>query len=94
MDFQVSTHNFVNPSSRSIAGRRLSGDGGRNDVVPLCGHGRVAVTDTRTRQVKGHRIRVLAEVNQPLAVKRHRGARATLDKMRSISCVPHPSLTH
>ena len=32
MDFQMSTHNIVNPSSWSIAGRRLGGDGGRNGV--------------------------------------------------------------
>ena len=38
--------------------------------------------------------RALAEVNPQLIVKRHRGARAALDKARSILCVQHPSLTH
>ena len=44
----------------------------------LVGHGRVVVTDTHTRHVKGHRIRVLAEVNPQPAIRRQRGARATL----------------
>ena len=52
------------------------------------------MTDTRTTQVKDFRIRFLAEINPPLAVKRQRGARAVRDNARSISCVQHPSSTH
>ena len=52
------------------------------------------MTDTRTRQVKDHRIRFLAEINPPLAVKRQRGARAARDNARSMSCVQHPSSIH
>ena len=39
-------------------------------------------------------MRDLAEENPQPAIWRQRGARAALDKARSISCVPHPNLTH
>ena len=87
----------MNPSSWSLAGKPVGGDDGRYDVDGsrvLVGLARVVVTDTHTRQGKSHRIRVLAEINPQLTVKRHRGARAARDQARSISCVQHPSLTH
>ena len=79
----MSSHNFVNLSSSSIAGRRLGGDGGRSDVDGrndvVSSVGRACRGDRHTYQTSERQLDSRhAQVNPQHVIWRQRSACAAL----------------